>query len=107
MIEIAEKIIDQQAGAFDPKQFTDRYEEALRALIQGKQDGGGGGVTAPAPQNDNVIDLMEALRRSLEGGDGGKRVAAKATKPTPKAAPKPAAKPAPKAAPAKRRASGK
>jgi len=65
MIEIAEKIIDQQAGPFEPSEFTDRYEDALRALIRDKQKGGDSGVTAPPPNADNVIDLMEALRRSL------------------------------------------
>ncbi|HEX3993733.1 MAG TPA: hypothetical protein VHX39_21395, partial [Acetobacteraceae bacterium] len=43
-----------------------RYEEALRALIHDKQAGGAAEVTAPPPRDDNVIDLMEALRRSLE-----------------------------------------
>ena len=103
MIDIAERIIAQQAGPFDPSAFTDRYEEALRALIRSKQDGGDGGVTAPPPREDNVIDLMEALRRSLEGsGAEAKRkpaatkTAAKIAKPTAsKTKPKPAAKAAP------------
>lgn len=68
MIDIAERIIAQKEGPFDPSQFNDRYEDALRDLIRSKQDGGDGGVTAPAPRGDNVIDLMEALRQSLEGG---------------------------------------
>jgi len=80
MIEIAERIIAQQAGDFDPSAFNDRYEDALRALIQSKQDGGDGGVTAPPPSADNVIDLMEALRRSLDaGGAAGRKPAAKAS----------------------------
>jgi len=40
MIEIAEKIIEQLAGAFDPSSFHVRYEDALRALIRSKQEGG-------------------------------------------------------------------
>ena len=39
MIAIAEKIIDQQEGPFDPSQFVDRYEEALKTLIDDKQKG--------------------------------------------------------------------
>jgi DNA end-binding protein Ku len=66
MIVIAEQIIDQLAGPFDPTQFNDRYEEALRALIRDKQAGSAAEVTAPPPREDNVIDLMDALRRSLE-----------------------------------------
>ena len=63
MIEIAEKIIDQKQGPFDPSQFKDHYEEALRKLIHDKEKGRT--VTVAAPQEAEVIDLMEALRRSL------------------------------------------
>jgi DNA end-binding protein Ku len=105
MIAIAEQIIDQLVGAFDPSQFNDRYEDALRALIRDKQEGGDGGVTAAPPRDDNVIDLMEALRRSLEksGGKGA---------PAAKSPAKAAAKPAPKAKakrapPARKRAGGR
>jgi DNA end-binding protein Ku len=66
MLEIAEQIIDQLAGPFEPAEFNDRYEDALRALIHDKQAGGESEVSAPPPRDDNVIDLMEALRRSLE-----------------------------------------
>ena len=90
MVEIAAQIIRQQEGKFDPTQFVDHYEEALRKLIREKQKGGGGKVKAKEPEESNVVDLMEALRRSLGGGKG-------------KAAPKKKAAPAHKA-PAKRRA---
>jgi DNA end-binding protein Ku len=66
MIAIAEKIIGQQAGPFDPKLFTDRYEAALKALIAEKQKGHKA-VAAPEPEETNVIDLMAALRASLSG----------------------------------------
>lgn len=79
MIEIAEKIIAQQEGPFDPSEFKDRYEDALRELIRSKQEGGDDGVAAPPPRGDNVIDLMEALRQSLEAGGKGKAPAAKTT----------------------------
>ncbi|NKC32844.1 non-homologous end joining protein Ku [Falsiroseomonas selenitidurans] len=112
MIDIAERIIAQKAGPFDPGDFNDRYEEALRALIESKRDGGGGGTKAPPPREDNVIDLMEALRRSLEGApaEAPKRVAAKAAKPKgkPAAAPKPAPKSGGNAkAPARKRAAAR
>jgi DNA end-binding protein Ku len=71
MVEIAARIIEQQEGDFDPSQFKDRYEEALRALIREKEKGHT--VTAPEePQKAEVIDLMEALKRSL-GQAGGER----------------------------------
>jgi DNA end-binding protein Ku len=66
MIAIAEKIIEQREGPFDPSKFVDRYEEALRALIAGKQKGHNV-VAAAEPDDTNVVDLMAALRASLEG----------------------------------------
>lgn len=74
MVAIATRIIEQQEGPFDPSRFTDRYEDALRALIKEKEKGHT--VTAPEePKEAEVIDLMEALRRSLGqgGGAGGER----------------------------------
>jgi DNA end-binding protein Ku len=98
MLAIAEKIVDQQAGEFDPSEFVDRYEDALRELIEEKKKKGHV-VRKPAPANDdtNVVDLMAALRNSLKtpGGEGRRPAAAKARS-------EPAAR-----APAKRRPSRK
>jgi len=65
MIEIARKIIDQQEGAFDPDKFKDRYETALRELIRRKEKGEKL-VSAEPVEESNVIDLMEALKKSLK-----------------------------------------
>jgi len=65
MVEIAEKIIAQQSGPFDPTKFTDRYETALRKLVAAKEKGKGRTVAAPPPSDTKVVDLMAALRRSL------------------------------------------
>ena len=91
MIEIAEKIIDQLQGPFDPSSFKDRYEEALRKLIAEKEKGAGRKVTVQEPEDTNVVDLMEALRKSL-GQSGGGRRAAPARKAAGKGASKPAAR---------------
>jgi DNA end-binding protein Ku len=90
MIEIAGKIIDQQSGDFDPSQFKDRYEDALRDLIREKEKGHT--IEAPEePREAEVIDLMEALKRSL--GQTGERRKPAAKKPAArKAAPKKPAK---------------
>lgn len=74
MLDIATKIIDQQAGAFDPAEFNDRYEDALRELIEEKKKGKPV-KTQPAPEADDtkVVDLMAALRKSLQGDDGARR----------------------------------
>jgi DNA end-binding protein Ku len=64
MISIAEKIIEQQEGPFDPSQFVDRYEQALKALIEDKKKGHKPAKVAE-PDDTNVVDLMSALRASL------------------------------------------
>jgi DNA end-binding protein Ku len=72
MVDIAARIIEQLEGPFDPSQFTDRYEEALRQLIREKEKGHT--VTAPSePKEAEVVDLMEALKRSLGQTGGGER----------------------------------
>jgi DNA end-binding protein Ku len=71
MIAIAQKIIEQQEGPFDPSQFVDRYEEALKALIEAKQKGHKV-AKVEEPEDTNVIDLMAALRASLSAKEGGK-----------------------------------
>ena len=111
MVAIAEQIIAQQEGPFDPSDFVDHYEDALRELIASKQDGGDGGVSAPPPAKDNVIDLMEALKQSLSGESKGapkKRAAAARSKAPAKTAAKaksaPRTKAPSRAKPARRRA---
>lgn len=69
MLQIAEKIVEQQAGEFDPSEFRDRYEDALRALIDEKRKGKPVKPAKPAANDDGkVIDLMAALKKSLGAG---------------------------------------
>jgi DNA end-binding protein Ku len=70
MLDIAEKIIDQQRGDFDPALFVDRYEQALREVIARKRDGMPVAVAANEVPETNVVNLMDALRRSL--GEAGR-----------------------------------
>ena len=86
MVDIATRIIAQKEADFDPSEFKDRYDDALKAMIKAKQTGGKGLVEAPEPDDTNVVDLMAALRASLKGSAGGKAPAKKT------AAKKPAAK---------------
>jgi DNA end-binding protein Ku len=73
MLDIAEKIIAQKKGEFDPSHFVDRYEDALREVIAEKKKGKPvRPATAEEPEEDKVIDLMAALRDSLKG-QGAKR----------------------------------
>jgi DNA end-binding protein Ku len=73
MLQIAEKIIEQQDARFDPSRFTDRYEDALRELIAKKKKGQPVISEAPQQEEEKVVDLMEALKRSLKGGGGPSR----------------------------------
>jgi DNA end-binding protein Ku len=70
MIELASHILDTKTGRFDASQFKDEYELALRKLV--KRKAAGKTIEAPAEREDrgNVIDLMDALRRSVAGGKG-------------------------------------
>jgi DNA end-binding protein Ku len=64
MLAIARAIVAQRTGKFEPNRFRDRYQEALRELIEAKMKGVAikpRAVATPAP----VIDLMAALKRSL------------------------------------------
>jgi DNA end-binding protein Ku len=75
MVAIAGAIIKQRTGAFDPNEYRDRYQEALRELIEAKMKGiivKPREIAAPPP----VIDLMAALKRSLaQEAPGAKRSA--------------------------------
>ena len=63
MLKLAVHILETKKGTFDPDKFEDRYENALKQLIKAKQ----AGKTPPTlaePRPSNVINLMDALRRS-------------------------------------------
>lgn len=66
MLDLAKHIIEKMTGKFEPEQFQDRYENALIELIRSKQQGAT--IKArPVQRQTNVINLMDALRRSVEG----------------------------------------
>ncbi|MEJ0061150.1 MAG: Ku protein [Terricaulis sp.] len=80
MIAIAEKIIAQKETDFDPTEFQDRYEDALRDLIAKKQKGHK--IVRPEePKDTNVVDLMSALQASLKQQGGRGRAPAATQKP--------------------------
>ena len=91
MIAIAAKIIAQKEADFDPTEFKDHYEDALRELIERKQKGHKISKK-DEPAESNVINLMDALKASLKGGGEAKpKKSEKADKPS-KPAPKKRAK---------------
>ncbi|MBS0296009.1 MAG: Ku protein [Proteobacteria bacterium] len=88
MVEIAGKIIEQLSGDFEPKEFRDRYEDALRDLIEAKLKGKKPTVTAPEPDDTKGKDLMEMLRKSLQqSAQPARRAPAKRSEPEKRKAP--------------------
>jgi DNA end-binding protein Ku len=77
MLDLARHIVEQKSAHFDPNKFEDRYETALSELLKTKQAG------KPIRANkqeapSNVVNLMDALRRSLGKSSAGPVVAADA-----------------------------
>ena len=65
MLAMAQQIIASRQTKFAPGDFEDRYEEALLTLVKSKISGGQPVITK-APERGNVVNLMDALRRSIE-----------------------------------------
>jgi DNA end-binding protein Ku len=71
MVAVAKTIIERNAGEFDPEDFRDRYQEALRQLVESKAEGKPT-TRKRVAEKPQVIDLMEALKRSLAEGGSAK-----------------------------------
>jgi DNA end-binding protein Ku len=111
--KMAESLVESMAGDFDPGQYHDEYREALQKVIDAKIEGREVVETdeVASPRSDNVVDLMAALRASVDaakkrrgessGADAGDDADGDEAKP---AATKTAAKKAAKKAPAKKAA---
>ena len=67
MLKLAVQILESKKGHFDPSKFEDRYEGALMALVKAKRAGKKPPVVSEE-RPSNVINLMDALRRSTRGG---------------------------------------
>jgi DNA end-binding protein Ku len=92
LLDVAKQLIERKAAPFDAAKFKDSYAEALRELVNEKLKSRGRKVTLDTDEpraggGAQVIDLMGALKRSLEGEKGGD-----GKKSTSKAKSKPAAK---------------
>lgn len=91
LLELAEALIDRKTGAFHPAEFHDRYVDALKDLVERKRKARGRKIIEDMSDEptgrsgSNVVDLMAALKKSME-----------------KPAARPAAKAAPKKAPARK-----
>jgi len=105
LLDMASMLIERKAGEFDPKEFHNRYVDALHRLIEEKQKKKGEKIIedpdadAGPPKGSNVIDLMAALKKSL-----GDEKRAKEEKPKKASARKSSSKKEPAKAPARKRA---
>ena len=100
LLDMATMLIDKKTGSFDASEFHDRYIDALKDLIDRKKKGRTVSTSdedeAPASRGSNVVDLMAALKRSLDKPAANGAAAANdvakpaARKPAGKAAAKPA-----------------
>ncbi len=74
-LEMAEKLVDAMAKPFEPESFKDEYQERLRELIESKIEGKE--ISMPAqPKTKSVVNLMDALKASLEQSKPAKTKAA-------------------------------
>lgn len=88
--EMSAALVDSMASDFEPDQYKDDYQVQLRKLIEAKLEQGESldteqtfGAEAAESGNGEVIDLMEALKRSLEKKRGGSTAATETTSPAP------------------------
>jgi DNA end-binding protein Ku len=64
-LDLARQVIDSLVGEFDPKELTSEYRQNLRQMLEAKLDGQEVARPEPVPETP-VVDLMEALKRSVE-----------------------------------------
>jgi DNA end-binding protein Ku len=85
MLDLARHIVNQKAGSFEPERFEDHYETALVDLINQKR--AGKPITPKErPRGENVVDLMEALRKSVGAAAAESKDSTKSAKKQRKAA---------------------
>lgn len=84
-LKMAESLIESLSGDFEPEQYADNYREALQALIDAKVEGREVvQPTEPAADSGTVVDLMAALRASVEAAKQGRSEAPAPAKKTAK-----------------------
>jgi DNA end-binding protein Ku len=85
MLDLAKHIVNQKSGRFEPEKFEDHYETALVDLINQKR--AGKPITPKErPRGENVVDLMDALRKSVGGAIADAKAPKKGAKKLRKAA---------------------
>ena len=77
-LKLARQVIDSLTGDFDPTELESEYRQDLRAMLEAKLDGQE--IKRPEPDGEEtpVIDLMEALRQSVDDAQKQKKPAGRA-----------------------------
>jgi DNA end-binding protein Ku len=86
MLDLASHIVKTKAGHFEPSKFEDQYEDTLKELLKKKQE----------PKPTNVVNLMDALRQSVEASGAATSTKAKARAASPRSSFEKAEHPKPK-----------
>jgi DNA end-binding protein Ku len=82
--KLATRLIDELSNdAFEPEKYEDEYAQRVLDLVKKKAEGEEITVSHPAPQRGNVIDLMEALKKSLGSAPKARKLAVRAGSPEP------------------------
>jgi DNA end-binding protein Ku len=84
LLDVATALIDKKTAPFDATSFKDKYSTALKALVQRKLKGKKAKIEVEeeddkSKRGDNVVDLMSALKKSLEGGSAKTSASKKST----------------------------
>jgi len=79
-LDLAKELIKRKAGKFEPGQFKDEYSEAVWELIQAKLEDRAPEIVTEEPGGAKVINIMDALKKSVQQGKSGGRAKATAKK---------------------------
>jgi DNA end-binding protein Ku len=80
-LELAKQLIKMKSAPFEPQKFKDHYQSALHELVAAKLQGREPRAVGAEPGGPKVINLMDALKRSLRTDEQGKETAEPVTKP--------------------------
>jgi DNA end-binding protein Ku len=72
-LDLTKELIKRKSGKFEPEQFKDEYAEAVRELIQAKLEDRAPEIVTAEPGGAKVINIMDALKKSVQQGKSGGR----------------------------------
>jgi len=76
-LDLAKELIKRKTGKFEPEQFKDEYSEAVWELINAKLEDRAPEIVTELPGSAKVINIMDALKKSVQQGKGAGKAAAK------------------------------